>query len=175
MSILNHSPEPEELPALLEELEGQIGGIFGRYHIRQSDAEDLLQETLLQFLIHQRQIHSPAAWILGTLRKQCLMHWRRRRRTLLEAVDSGLLIELAGTTGAQQENDDLSRDVSRVVGRLPERCRSVLRLRYGLGCENPEVAERLGYSPTGIRTITARCLSALSHQMLACGFATAAT
>ena len=33
---------------------------------------------------------------------------------------------------------------------------------------------RLGYSPTGIRKIAHRCLSALTHQMLAGGYPTTA-
>ena len=64
-----------------------------------------------------------------------------------------------------------SRAISRVrSARLPDRCRSLLRLRYGLGCDDPEVADRMGYSPTGIRKIAHRCLSALTHQMLAGGY-----
>jgi RNA polymerase sigma factor (sigma-70 family) len=161
---------PDELPELVDRLEAQIGRVFGRFHLNPTDAEDVLQETLLQFLLRRHEIVSPDTWLLGTLRKQCLMYWRRRRRALLESVDTGLLIELAGGDGARQENDDLSRDLSRAVGKLPERCRSLLRLRYGLGCENPEVAERMGYSPTGIRTITNRCLTALANQMVANGF-----
>lgn len=173
MSILDQSRQPDELPELLGRLEPQFALVFGRYHIAPQDAEDLLQESLLQYLRHRASIAMPDAWLMGTLRKQCLMYWRRRRRTLLEAVDTGLLIELAGVDRARQEEDDLSRDVSRVVRRLPERCRSLLHLRYGLGCENPEVAERLGYSTNGIRKITHRCLTALTNQMLASGFSSA--
>lgn len=169
MSHVHESPNAEELPELLERLEAQIGRVFGRFHLAPVDAEDLLQETLLQFILRRREIVTPEAWLIGTLKKQCLMFWRRRRRSLLEAIDADLLEELAGSDGARQEKEDLSRDLSRVVSRLPERCRSLLRLRYGLGCEGPEVAARMGYSPTGIRTITNRCLTALTQQMLAVG------
>lgn len=175
MSNLEKSYTPDGLPELVSRLEPDIGRVFGRFHVPPSDAEDLLQETLLQFILHCRSIVSPEAWLMGTLRKQCLMYWRRRRRTFLEAVDAGLLVELAGSERARQEGDDLSRDLSRAVGRLPPRCRSVLRLRYGLGCEDPEVARQLGYSPNGIRKITDRCLSALTNQMLASGFLVATT
>ena len=34
----------------------------------------------------------------------------------------------------------------------------------------PELAHRLGYSPTGIRKIAHRCLSALTHQRLASAY-----
>lgn len=168
--MLEHRRSPEELPDLVEGLSGAIAWVFGRFQIPQADAEDLLQEVLLRYLQRHREIVSPEAWLIGALRKQCLMYWRTRRRALLQAVDAGLLQELAGTEPARQEGEDLSRDLSRVIGGMSERCRSLLRLRYGLGCESGEVAERMGYSPTGIRKITLRCLSALTNRMAAAGF-----
>jgi DNA-directed RNA polymerase specialized sigma24 family protein len=51
--------------------------------------------------------------------------------------------------------------VNRAFSRLPERCRTVLRLRYGLGYEPKEVADRLGYSRLSIGKVTNRCFKAL--------------
>lgn len=174
MSALDPGRIHDELPQLLTRLESEFVRLFGYYRVPAQDAEDLLQDALVLLLTKRSQIHSPDAWLIGTLRYRCLLYWRKRRRRLLEAVDETLLLELAGSTSPGQENDDLARDLSGAISRLPDRCRSLLRLRYGLGCEDPEVAERMGYSPTGIRKIAHRCLSALTHQMLASGYPVAA-
>jgi RNA polymerase sigma factor (sigma-70 family) len=52
---------------------------------------------------------------------------------------------------------------------LPERCRSLLALRYRQGYEPPELAERLGYSQASISKITNRCLAALTRYMTLLG------
>lgn len=170
MSALDPGRIQDELPQLIDRLETEFARLFTYFRVPTQDAEDLLQDALVLFITKRAQIVTPDAWLIGTLRYRCLLYWRKRRRRLLETVDETLLMELAGGTSPRQENDDLARDLSGAIGRLPDRCRSLLRLRYGLGCDDPEVAARLGYSPTGIRKIAHRCLSALTHQMLACGY-----
>jgi len=68
-----------------------------------------------------------------------------------------------------QESADLRRDLANAIETLPVRCRSILWLRYNHGFEPPEVADRLGYSPTSISKVTNRCLAALMRQLTAAG------
>jgi DNA-directed RNA polymerase specialized sigma24 family protein len=56
------------------------------------------------------------------------------------------------------------------MSRLSTRCRSLLKLRYGLGYGPTEVAEQMGYRTSSIRKVTNRCLAALTRQLLAVGF-----
>ncbi len=170
MSALDQGRIQDDLPQLVEKLASEFARLFTYFRIPAQDAEDLLQDALVLYITKRPQIVTPDAWLIGTLRYRCLLYWRKRRRRLLEAVDDALLQELSGSTSPRQENDDLARDLSGAIGRLPDRCKSLLRLRYGLGCDDPEVALRMGYSPTGIRKIAHRCLSALTHQMLAGGY-----
>ena len=165
VSALDPGRIQDELPQLVDRLASEFARLFTYFRIPAQDAEDLLQDALVLFITKRQRIVTPDAWLIGTLRFRCLLYWRKRRRRLLEAVDETLLLELAGGSPPRQENDDLARDLSGAIGRLPDRCRSLLRLRYGLGCDDPEVAHRLGYSPTGIRKIAHRCLSALTQQM----------
>lgn len=174
MSALDPGRIQDELPQLLDRLETEFARLFTYFRIPAQDAEDLLQDALVLFITKRSQVLTPDAWLIGTLRFRCLLYWRKRRRRLMEAVDETLLLELAGSSSPRQENDDLARDLSGAIGKLPDRCRSLLRLRYGLGCDDPELAHRLGYSPTGIRKIAQRCLSALTYQMLASGYPAAA-
>jgi len=162
----DQSREPDELPALLERVSPDLARVLYRFRIPAQDSDDLLQELVVQFLENRRRVESPEAWLVGTFKFRCALYWRRRRRNLVEAIDGAILDELAGGSPARQEHDDLSRDLSRAIDELSERCRSFIRLRYGLGYENPEVAERLGYSKTGIRKISSRCLDALTDEIL---------
>ena len=65
-----------------------------------------------------------------------------------------------------QKTAELHLDVNRAFARLPERCRTVLRLRYGLGYEPKEVADQLGYSRLSIGKVTNRCFKALVYAIL---------
>jgi len=170
VSALDPGRIQNELPQLVDRLESEFARLFSYFRIPAQDAEDLLQDAFVLFITKRRQIVTPDAWLIGTLRNRCLLYWRKRRRRLFQTVDETLLLELAAGAAPRQDNDDLARDLSGAIGKLPDRCRSLLRLRYGLGCDDPEVAQRLGYSPTGIRKIAHRCLSALTHQMLAGGY-----
>ena len=64
----------------------------------------------------------------------------------------------------------MKHDLDALISALPDRCRSVLRLRYGLGCSTAEAAERMGYCKSSIRKVTRRCLASLTNQLLGQGF-----
>jgi RNA polymerase sigma factor (sigma-70 family) len=167
---LTKGPQDDELPALLESLESEVRRVLVRFRVPSQDAEDLLQDTLLVFLTKRPSITAPGAWILAALRHRCLVYWRSRRRRLLEAIDGSLLEEMAGPGPDDHGRSDLARDLSGALSHLPDRCRSVLRLRYGLECDSREIATRLGYQASTVRQVTLRCLSALSRQLLASDF-----
>ena len=114
-------------------------------------------------------MRDPESWLFGTVRRHCLMYWRTHRRRIYSAVDSTILEWLSEPIAPSQERTDLLCDLESLIQRLPTRCRSVLRLRFRLGYEPPEVARLLGYRESSIGKITTRCLAALSREMLASG------
>jgi RNA polymerase sigma factor (sigma-70 family) len=71
--------------------------------------------------------------------------------------------------GPDQEKAHLRHDLDQALERLPERCRSLLWMRYRQGYDPPELAERLGYSPASITKVTTRCLAALTRQLFTSG------
>jgi DNA-directed RNA polymerase specialized sigma24 family protein len=99
------------------------------------------------------------------------MYWRGHRRSLYRAVDAAILEWLSEPMAAPQERSDLLTDLENLIGKLPQRCRSLLRLRFRLGYEPPEVAAKLGYRASSIGKITTRCLAALNRELLASGLA----
>ena len=135
-------------------------------HIPIEDAEDVLQQALLALIYQWDSIRDPESWLLGTLRRHCLMYWRNHRRQLYSAVDSTLLEWLSQPVAPPQERSDLLYDLRHMIERLPARCRSLLELRFQLGYEPAEVARRLGYSDKSIGKVTNRCLAALAREMV---------
>lgn len=138
--------------------------------IPEQDAEDLIQQTLLALVDRWEGVRNPEAWVVGAMRKNCLMYWRSRRRRIYDAVDGSVLEWLAAPERPAQERRELGRDLEAVASRLPERYRSVIRLRYGLGYDPSEVARRLGYRTSSIAKVTTRCLAALGRELEASGF-----
>ena len=157
------------LEELLGRLQPRLRAVFSRFRVPVEDAEDLLQQALLTYLHKKEGVQNPERWLLGTLRNRCLMYWRERRRCLYHNVDMALLEVMAEPRPPEQEAADLSHDVRKAVARLPERCQALLGLRYRLGYEPPEAAERMGYSASGIYKTLDRCLASLTRQLVASG------
>jgi RNA polymerase sigma factor (sigma-70 family) len=158
------------LEEILIRVEPRLRRILSRYRIPAQDAEDLLQETFLIMVSKVETIRNPEAWLLGTLANRCILYWRKYRGRLWDLVDTTILEMLTDAEAPSQERWDLRSDLDTLLSNLPDRCRSVLRLRYGLGCSTAEAAERMGYCQSSIRKATRRCLAALTEQLLGSGF-----
>lgn len=157
------------LEEVLDRMQPRLKRILARYRIPAQDAEDLLQETFLIMVSKWGSIRNPDAWILATLSNRCIIYWRKHRSRLWDLVDTAILELLAEAEAPAQESANLRFDLDSLLSALPERCRSILRLRYGLGCSTAEAAERTGYCKSSIRKVTRRCLAALTQQLLGYG------
>lgn len=146
----------------------RLGMVLAHFRIPVEDAEDLVQETLMHFLRKQAQILEPEQWLVGALRKECLMYWRRHRRRIEVAIES---VEEAISQEAPQERHAFRADLDRAIGTLRPRCQSLLRMRYGLGFSTEETAEQLGYTLSSLDNIARRCLATLSQRLLSCTLA----
>ncbi|MEM7050662.1 MAG: sigma-70 family RNA polymerase sigma factor [Acidobacteriota bacterium] len=155
---------------LIEKLQPKLRRILARYRVPLQDAEDLLQQSFLDLVYKRKSIYNPEAWLLATVRNRSIIYWRRRRSQVCEAMDMSILEMIAKPEAPQQSKAALRHDLERVLGQLPERCQSLLKLRYGLGYKPVEVAETLGYQPSSIRKVTSRCLTRLTKQLVEVGF-----
>jgi RNA polymerase sigma factor (sigma-70 family) len=158
------SEPPESFNDFLERMEPRLKGILAKYRIPPEDAEDVLQQALLTLLYQWERVRDPECWLLGTLKRHCLVYWRKRRRQIYSAVESTILESMA--VASTQEKADLLCDLDHLMDRLPSRCRSLLQLRFRLGYEPPEIARQLGYRVSSIGKITTRCLAALSRELM---------
>lgn len=170
MATLDRPELREPLNQLLLKVRPSLERVLRHYDLPPEDAEDILQDAQLTLLYKWDKVQSPEAWLIGTIRKKCIVYWRKRRGRVCEAVDTAILDLLSEPQRPTQPKRELSRDMRRVMGKLPERCQRLLRLRYGLGYGPSEVAEKMGYQPSSIRKITNRCLSALSRELMSVGF-----
>jgi RNA polymerase sigma factor (sigma-70 family) len=158
------------LEELLDRMQPRLRRILSRHRIPAQDAEDLLQETFLILVTKWGTIHNPEAWLLATLANRCIIYWRKVRGRVWDLVDTTILELLAEAEAPAQQQAELRFDLDTLISNLPDRCRSILRLRYGLGCSTAEAAERTGYCKSSIRKVTRRCLSALTAELLGNGF-----
>lgn len=169
MSALDHPQVESSLEGFLKQVRPRLRAVFARYRIPLQDTEDILQQALMALVYRVESVRDPEAWLLGTVRNKCLLYWREQRRLLYESVDATVLEAVAEPVSPDQEKTHLQHDLAQVLERLPERCRSLLWMRYRQGYDPSELAERLGYSPASISKITTRCLAALTRHLFASG------
>jgi RNA polymerase sigma factor (sigma-70 family) len=170
--IISDPPDVAEpsLEDLLDRMQPRLRRVLSRYRIPSQDAEDVLQETFLILVTKWGTIRNTEAWLLATLSNRCIIYWRKARGRLWDLVDETLLELLSEAEAPEQQQAELRFDLATLLARLPDRCRAVLQLRYGLGFSTSEAAERTGYCKSSIRKVTRRCLAALSSELLGSGF-----
>lgn len=169
MTVAKNKESERSLEEILEDIQPRLRGVLATFRIPFEDAEDLLQQSILTLLMKRESINDPGHWLLGTLRNRCRMYWRSHRKRLYESVDAAILESVAKPEAPAQERIELARDLHGVLRTLTPRCREVLQLRYGLGCNPQETAQRMGYRKSGIYKIVERCLASLTRGLVAVG------
>lgn len=160
----------QAVPLLLERLGSSLERTLWHYAIPAQDCDDLVQEIFVSFLRCHAQVKDPEAWLLAALRNQCLQYWRRRRRNLYRLVDESLLELLGPAEPSAAEKIRCAADLADAIAKIPERCRKILRLRYGLELDASELAGAMGYAPTSVAKTVRRCLVALTRKLVAGGY-----
>ncbi len=152
------SPTTEEL---LRSAHSDLARTLARYRIPREDGEDLVQEACLALLTKGAGARDPRLWLIGALRVLCLRYRRALAYRLYDAIDAELLDAFADPGQSAIERRALCAEVEVALGRLRDRCREILRLRYGLGCDRFETGARLGCRPSSVGCLEKRCLAAL--------------
>ncbi len=125
-----------------------------------SDAEDLLQATLVKAYQSWDRIDDPAALDTYVRRVMVNTHisgWRRRR------VDEYPTDELPDSPSAEDAtgDSDLHDVVQRAIDRLPRQMRAAVMLRFYDDMTEPEVAAALGVSVGTVKSTVARAVAKL--------------
>lgn len=110
-----------------------------------SDAEEVVQDTLIQFLRTAPRLESPAhekAWLLRVAANLSKNRIRYNQRRDTEELSEQL---------PAQEAEDLSF-VWEAVAALPEKYRAAIHLFYHEGYSTTQIARILGESPVAVRS-----------------------
>ena len=159
--------EEADLTDLLRRIRPRLQKILSALRVPPEDADDLVQDVMMQFIRKRSGIREPEAWFNVALRLQWRFYLRTRSRRRTVAVDQALLDAMAGGAEPDAERAAQRRGLGRWISKLPRKCRELLRLRYGRGLDDREVAEETGYRPSSVDKVTRRCVDALSKKMAA--------
>lgn len=149
---------------LLGELCGYLRGYFARRlgGGGVSEVEDLVQETLLA--IHLKRASYDRGlpftpWAYAVARYKLIDHFRRRRRHVLVPLeDAGVLLD-----SDNPEAGAVRTDLNRLLGRLPERQRSLVEEVKIQGLSIEEAARKRGVTAVSARVMLHRSLQWLSR------------
>ena len=138
---------------------------LGRSGRSESEAEDLMQETLLA--IHtRRHTYDPAQpllpWVYAIARYKLIDHLRRTRSSFSESpIEEAFEIQgRDDTVGAES-----AFDLAKLLGRLPERMRTAIRQVKLEGLSISEAASRSGMSEAAVKVNVHRGLKALAEMV----------
>ena len=140
-------PDDQTLRELLEGVRPRLKRLLRSYDIPPEDAEDIVQEALLDALRKWDTIRQKDAWLLGTVRFKCSNYWKRRRGDRVEACDLRCWRSSPQPQAPDQEQTEISLDLRSLTRGVDGRHRAALWLRFGVGLSPAEVARQLGYSP----------------------------
>jgi RNA polymerase sigma factor (sigma-70 family) len=162
---LDLDPQPEEsLHDLVRRIRHRLKNVFRSYDIPFQDAEDLLQDSLLDALRKWDTIYNMECWLLGTLRFKCSNYWKRIKTKIPQTMDLLELEELCEPLPPPQEKQDEALDLRHSLSGLDPRHRKALWLRFAMGFTPQEVADRLGYSQASVRKLTQRAMMRLRRE-----------
>jgi RNA polymerase sigma factor (sigma-70 family) len=163
---------------LVARYSGLVWSVARGYRLASADAADVFQTTWLRLAEHLGRITNPSqvgAWLATTARHEALRVARGANRMVL--ADDATLVALghvddyspeAATLDAEQVRLDAERAerVWRAFGKLPERCRELLRILIASPPPSyAEVAVALGMPVGSIGPTRARCLRRLRERL----------
>lgn len=158
-------PQPADVPradvcALLDEFLPDLCRILRRFRVPPRDQEDILQDVAVAFILKAPAIRDGRAWARAVLRNCCCSYWRdqvRRRQAEGRLASRAAAIPLDSPT----ERIDLERGLAG----LPRGARRVLHLRFWVGLDEAEIAERTHYAKGSVDTTMRRGLATLREQL----------
>lgn len=147
-----------------EEDRRKFTAVYEQYHTRlegaaigilknQTDAEDAVQNALVQVIRHFEKISQIPCeelpyWLISIVKNESLMILRKRKRTVSLPDLESLTGEARAVTGYSE--------LAELFRRLPEPYRAALEMKILLGYSDRDIARRLGISETAVSTRVSR-------------------
>ena len=154
-------------PAAYRQLLGALTRALRGYFLRRvgpAAAEDLVQDTLIA--IHaRRESYDPTqpltAWVYGIARYKLIDEFRRAKRR------AQVPLEEAESLFAENASEDLTarRDVEKLLAKLPEGKRALVRAIKIDGTSVAETAAKSGMSETAVKVSVHRAIKTLGDEV----------
>jgi len=142
-------------------LRGVVRRGFAGVGVARDDVEDVVQEVLLAIHL-KRHTWDPSMplvpWMLAIARNKMIDNLRRRGRRAEVPVD----LTQFEFEGEDQQASIVANDVTRVLNKLPERNREIVKAISIDGHSARDVAARLGMTEVAVRVALHRSLKSLS-------------
>lgn len=157
----------------LEVYNEQVWRVYGYFAYRlrsRADAEDLTQLTFERALKAWDSFDpikaSVSTWLIAIARNALSDHRRRSRHRSTRSLSDGSVrdSELPSEEGPE-ENLGVSSELAEALGRLSQRERGILALRFGADLRGPEIAELLDMSLANVQQTMSRALRRLRSQL----------
>ena len=146
---------------------GDVYRYFSYRSLSREAAEDLTQLTFERALRAWPRFDptraSAKTWLLAIAHNAWIDHLRRARHR--ETVDIDDLAEGEQPYVEADQSTGLSAELSAALGRLSEREREVLALRFGADMRGPEIARSLGLTLANAQQILSRALRKLRSEL----------
>jgi len=145
---------------------GRVYGFFGYRLSSREEAEDLTQLTFERALRAWDRFDpsraTPATWLMAIARNVLVDHYRRERTVSVADVE-----HVNGATRAMTAEPGLgiSPDLESALGRLSERDRDLIALRFGADLSGTEIAGLTGLSRSNVHQILSRALRRLRDEL----------
>ena len=131
-----------------------------RFGIAAADAEDLLQDTLLELLRQRVHVRSPEGFVF-TVFRLCCSRYLAARRERREVFDPEIAPSEAIPSPSGAEKMDRRVTLRQALGRISSTCRRLLCAFYIEGRSLRETADTLSLAQSGVSKTINRCLRRL--------------
>jgi RNA polymerase sigma-70 factor (ECF subfamily) len=133
------------------------------------DAEDILQDTYCKLWNKREElahIKNTEAFCITLVKNLCLDLLRSPGRNRQEEGFENLSLSTAISPETEAIRQDESRQIRRLIDKLPEKQRQVLRLRAIDDCSPEEIEEITGLSAVNVRVLLSRARKIVKEQYL---------
>ncbi|MFC3454318.1 RNA polymerase sigma factor [Amycolatopsis speibonae] len=153
----------EALNGLIEILTPLLWHVARAQGIDRESASDVVQTSWLNLLGSLHEIHSPAgltAWLITVTKRET---WRARTRHRAESPPDDAFLESVSAPGPRPDEEAVTADQRRrlwaAVNKLPERCRTLLRIvAFVHRPDYEEIGSALGIKRGSVGPTRSRCL-----------------
>lgn len=135
-----------------------------------ASADDLVATVFTTALVnldaYRPELGSFGAWVVGIARNRLRDHRRHQSRWRWSPLER-IREHPVGDRGADDflEQDERRDRVLAAIGRLPDRERDVVGLKFGAGLSNVDIARLIGLSENHVAVIAYRALHRLRRQL----------